>query len=199
MAPFAKSLILMGLVIAALGAMLWLFSGVPFVGRLPGDIYVRRGNFTFYFPIVTCILISIVVEPDLCAAEALNHGRGHPGNRAAARRDEAPPPRADRGRGCGDHAGRVRVRADRAAAAYQAYLARLQPRGHQSLQSQLPAARPVALPGGKKSRQGDVRAAARTDRIEIPDAPGVRIYRGRDGAERVSALRFGRVSPRQCR
>jgi DUF2905 family protein len=62
MAPFAKSLILMGLVIFALGAMLWLFSGVPFFGRLPGDIYVRHGNFTFYFPIVTCILISIVVS-----------------------------------------------------------------------------------------------------------------------------------------
>ena len=62
MAPFAKSLILMGLVIVAFGAMLWLFSGVPFFGRLPGDIYIRRGNFTFYFPIVTCILISIVVS-----------------------------------------------------------------------------------------------------------------------------------------
>jgi hypothetical protein len=62
MAAVAKSLILMGLVIAALGAVLWLFSGVPLLGRLPGDIYVRRGNFTFYFPVVTCILISIVVS-----------------------------------------------------------------------------------------------------------------------------------------
>ena len=59
MADIAKSLILMGLVIAAFGALLWLFSGVPFLGRLPGDIYVRRGNFTFYFPLATCILISI--------------------------------------------------------------------------------------------------------------------------------------------
>jgi hypothetical protein len=33
---------------------------VTYVGKLPGDIYIRRGNFTFYFPIVTCILISIV-------------------------------------------------------------------------------------------------------------------------------------------
>jgi hypothetical protein len=62
MAPLAKSLILMGLAIAALGAMLWLFSGVPFLGRLPGDIYVRRGSFTFYFPVVTCILVSIAVS-----------------------------------------------------------------------------------------------------------------------------------------
>jgi hypothetical protein len=59
MADIAKSLILMGLVIAVFGALLWLFSGVPFLGRLPGDIYVRRGSFTFYFPVMTCILISI--------------------------------------------------------------------------------------------------------------------------------------------
>jgi hypothetical protein len=59
MADIGKSLILMGVVIAVFGALLWLFSGVPFLGRLPGDIYVRRGNFTFYFPVMTCILISI--------------------------------------------------------------------------------------------------------------------------------------------
>jgi hypothetical protein len=59
MADISKSLILMGVVIAAFGALLWLFSGVPFLGRLPGDIYVRRGSFTFYFPVMTCILISI--------------------------------------------------------------------------------------------------------------------------------------------
>jgi Protein of unknown function (DUF2905) len=62
MAPLAKSLILIGLGIVALGALLWLFSGVPLLGRLPGDILVRRGNFTFYFPVVTCILISIAVS-----------------------------------------------------------------------------------------------------------------------------------------
>ena len=62
MALLAKSLIIMGLGIAALGVVLWLFSGVPFLGRLPGDIYLRRGNFTFYFPLVTCILVSIVVS-----------------------------------------------------------------------------------------------------------------------------------------
>ena len=62
MAPLAKSLILIGLAIAAFGAMLWFVSGVPLLGRLPGDIYIRRGNFTFYFPVVTCILISIAVS-----------------------------------------------------------------------------------------------------------------------------------------
>ena len=62
MAGIAKSVILMGFVIAAFGALLRLFSGVPFLGRLPGDIYLRRGGFTFYFPVVTCILISIVLS-----------------------------------------------------------------------------------------------------------------------------------------
>jgi hypothetical protein len=42
------------------GLLLWGFSSVPFIGKMPGDIYIRRGNFTFYFPIVTCILISII-------------------------------------------------------------------------------------------------------------------------------------------
>jgi hypothetical protein len=62
MAPFGKALIIMGLAIAAGGAMLWLFSGVPLAGRLPGDIYFRRGNFTFYFPLATCVLISVIVS-----------------------------------------------------------------------------------------------------------------------------------------
>ncbi len=62
MASVGKALLVLGLVIAALGGIFWLFSGVPWVGRLPGDIYVRRGSFTFYFPIATCILISIVIS-----------------------------------------------------------------------------------------------------------------------------------------
>ena len=51
-----KLLVLIGLAIAALGLLIML--GVPF-GRLPGDIVVRRGNFSFYFPIVTSIVLSI--------------------------------------------------------------------------------------------------------------------------------------------
>ena len=48
----------MGLAIAAVGGLLW--AGVP-LGRLPGDIVVRKGAFTFYAPIVTSILASIVI------------------------------------------------------------------------------------------------------------------------------------------
>jgi Protein of unknown function (DUF2905) len=53
-----KLLVLIGLGIAALGLIIML--GVPF-GRLPGDIVVRRGNFSFYFPIVTSIVLSIIL------------------------------------------------------------------------------------------------------------------------------------------
>jgi len=53
-----KTLLLVGLGIAALGLAVML--GVP-IGRLPGDIYVRRGNFTFYFPLATSIILSILL------------------------------------------------------------------------------------------------------------------------------------------
>jgi hypothetical protein len=54
----AKLLIVLGLVIAAAGAVMWL--GVP-LGRLPGDFVVRRGAFSFYFPLTTCVLVSVVL------------------------------------------------------------------------------------------------------------------------------------------
>jgi hypothetical protein len=60
MAPMGKSLVLAGIAIAVVGLALWGLSSVPYVGRLPGDIYIRRGNFSFYFPLATCILVSIV-------------------------------------------------------------------------------------------------------------------------------------------
>ena len=55
----AKVLIMVGLVL--LGAGLAMKAGVP-LGRLPGDLVVKSGNSTFYFPIVTCILISVVLS-----------------------------------------------------------------------------------------------------------------------------------------
>ncbi len=61
MAPLGKGLLIVGLLIAAFGAILWVFSGVPLIGKLPGDIYIRRGSFSFYFPLTTCILISIIL------------------------------------------------------------------------------------------------------------------------------------------
>jgi hypothetical protein len=60
--PLGKVLIVTGLILIGLGVMVWAFGSVPMLGRLPGDIYVRRGNFTFYFPITTAIVISIVLS-----------------------------------------------------------------------------------------------------------------------------------------
>jgi uncharacterized protein HemY len=53
-----KLLVLVGLAIAALGVLVML--GLP-LGRLPGDIAIRRGSFSFYFPIVTSILLSVLL------------------------------------------------------------------------------------------------------------------------------------------
>lgn len=53
-----KLLVVVGLVIAALGALVML--GLP-LGRLPGDIVVRRGSFSFYFPLATSIVLSLLL------------------------------------------------------------------------------------------------------------------------------------------
>ena len=61
MGPLGKMLILVGVFIILAGLFLLIGEKIPWVGRLPGDIIIRRKNFTFYFPIVTSILISIVL------------------------------------------------------------------------------------------------------------------------------------------
>lgn len=60
MAPIGKILVLAGIAIAIAGLAIWGLSSVPYIGKLPGDIYLKRGNFTFYFPLATSILISII-------------------------------------------------------------------------------------------------------------------------------------------
>ena len=56
-----KMLIFAGLAIALAGVAIWGLTSIPLIGKLPGDIYFRRGNFTFYFPLATSILISIIL------------------------------------------------------------------------------------------------------------------------------------------
>jgi hypothetical protein len=56
-----KLIVAIGLVIALLGALLWSGIGKGWLGQLPGDIHISKGNFSFHFPIVTCIVISIIV------------------------------------------------------------------------------------------------------------------------------------------
>jgi hypothetical protein len=53
-----KTLVLVGLAVAGLGLLIMM--GVP-LGRLPGDFAVRRGNFSFYFPLATSIILSIIL------------------------------------------------------------------------------------------------------------------------------------------
>jgi hypothetical protein len=59
---FGKTLILMGLIIVAVGVILSLSGKLPWLGNLPGDITIQRGRFSFYFPITTCIVISIIIS-----------------------------------------------------------------------------------------------------------------------------------------
>jgi uncharacterized protein HemY len=65
MTELGKILLGLGLVMVLLGVVLLLvgsLSGkVPWIGRLPGDIYIERGNFRFYFPLATSILASIIL------------------------------------------------------------------------------------------------------------------------------------------
>jgi hypothetical protein len=51
-----------GGVITIVGLALWAGFGAGWLGRLPGDIRIERGNSAFYFPIVTCLIISIVLS-----------------------------------------------------------------------------------------------------------------------------------------
>jgi hypothetical protein len=54
-------LLVVGLVIAGIGVVWLLAPYIPWLGKLPGDIAVERGNFRFFFPIVTCIVISVLL------------------------------------------------------------------------------------------------------------------------------------------
>ena len=57
----SRWLIAIGLVLVVVG-LLWPWLSKLGLGRLPGDIAIERGNFTFYFPIVTCLIVSIVLS-----------------------------------------------------------------------------------------------------------------------------------------
>jgi hypothetical protein len=62
MTGMGKALIALGLLIALVGLLLVLSGRIPWLGRLPGDIYIRKGSFSFYFPLATCILISLILS-----------------------------------------------------------------------------------------------------------------------------------------
>jgi len=61
----SRFLISAGLVLAGAGALLYLIGRIPGLGqgmgKLPGDIFIRKGNFSFYFPVATCVLLSVLL------------------------------------------------------------------------------------------------------------------------------------------
>ena len=59
---FGKLLILLGGILILVGAAMILVGKIPWLGRLPGDIYIERRNFTFFFPLTTSILISVMLS-----------------------------------------------------------------------------------------------------------------------------------------
>ncbi len=56
-----KTLIVSGIVLAVLGGLILLSGHIPWLGKLPGDIRIKRDGFSFYFPLTTCIIISILL------------------------------------------------------------------------------------------------------------------------------------------
>ncbi|HKA34972.1 MAG TPA: DUF2905 domain-containing protein [Candidatus Binatia bacterium] len=61
MNPFGRSLVLIGILLVVLGLLFSFGPRIPWLGRFPGDIYIQRGNFTFYFPLATCIVLSLII------------------------------------------------------------------------------------------------------------------------------------------
>jgi hypothetical protein len=58
---FGRTLVLLGLALTAMGLVFWLGGRLAGLGHLPGDIYYRRGNFAFYFPLMTSVVLSLVL------------------------------------------------------------------------------------------------------------------------------------------
>lgn len=58
---FGKALIGIGIALVVLGALFWLGDKLPWFGRLPGDIDIKREHFRVYFPVTTCLFISVVL------------------------------------------------------------------------------------------------------------------------------------------
>jgi dipeptide/tripeptide permease len=62
MGEIARTLIFLGAVLIVIGLVILGIQKFPFVGKLPGDIIIKRENFTFYFPLATGIIVSILIS-----------------------------------------------------------------------------------------------------------------------------------------
>ena len=70
--PLGRTLILVGIVLIAVGAVLMLAPRLPWLGRLPGDLLIKRDHVTLYFPLATSVVISLILSVILWI-----FGRGH--------------------------------------------------------------------------------------------------------------------------
>jgi hypothetical protein len=62
MQELGKIVVVIGVFLIVAGVVLWRFPSLfGWVGKLPGDISIQKGNFSFYFPVVTCILVSVIL------------------------------------------------------------------------------------------------------------------------------------------
>lgn len=62
MAGLGKALIYLGIILVVAGVLVTFAGRLPWLGQLPGDIHIQRGRFSFYFPLTTCIVISVVIS-----------------------------------------------------------------------------------------------------------------------------------------
>lgn len=61
MPDVGRALLLLGVVIALTGLVIMVVGRVPWLGRLPGDIHIQRGSWSFYFPLATSLLVSVLL------------------------------------------------------------------------------------------------------------------------------------------
>ncbi len=57
-----KTIIILGVILIVIGIILTFIGKIPFLGKLPGDIYIQKKNFAFYFPLTTSIILSIILS-----------------------------------------------------------------------------------------------------------------------------------------
>ena len=60
--PLGKLLIVVGIFLVVMGILIVLAPKIPYIGRLPGDIYIKRDDFVFYLPLVSSIIVSIILS-----------------------------------------------------------------------------------------------------------------------------------------
>jgi len=62
MSGLGRMLIFFGIIMIVIGVLFALSAKIPFIGRLPGDIYIKKNNFSFYFPLGTSLLLSLILS-----------------------------------------------------------------------------------------------------------------------------------------